>query len=68
MESETGTGNWPAIDSPDDLLKYGIKLNYIPLKYNIECLTTKSDFELCFSHLNCLLKLCFFVKLWRLFN
>ena len=37
------------IDSPDDLYKYGInidfdKLNYTPLKFNIEC-SAKFDFK-----------------------
>ena len=41
-ESDTGTGNWLTIDSPDDLFKYGMniyfdKLNYTPLKFNTEC-------------------------------
>ena len=48
-ESDTGTGNWLTIDSPDDLLEYGMnidfdKLNYTRLKFNIECLA-KSDFK-----------------------
>ena len=48
-ESDTGTGNWLTIDSPDDLFKYGMnidfdKLNYTPLKFDIEC-SEKSDFK-----------------------
>ena len=48
-ERDTGTGNWLTIDSPDDLFKYGMnidfdKLNYTPLKFNIEC-SAKSDFK-----------------------
>ena len=48
-KSDTGTGNWLIIDSPDDLFKYEMnidfdKLNYTPLKFNIEC-SAKSDFK-----------------------
>ena len=48
-ERDTSTGNWLTIDSPDDLFKYGMdidfdKLNYTPLKFNIEC-SAKSDFK-----------------------
>ena len=48
-ERDTGTGNWLTIDSPDDLFKYGMnidfdKLNYTPLKFKIEC-SAKSDFK-----------------------
>ena len=48
-KSDTGAGNWLTIDSPDDLFKYGMdidfdKLNYTPLKFNIKCLA-KSDFK-----------------------
>ena len=49
IERDTGTGNWLTIDSPDDLFKYGMnidfdKLDYTPLKFNIEC-SAKSDFK-----------------------
>ena len=48
-ERDTGTENGLTIDSPDDLFKYGMdidfdKLNYTPLKFNIEC-SAKSDFK-----------------------
>ena len=48
-ERDTGTGNWLTIDSPDDLFKYEMnidfdKLNYTPLKFKIEC-SAKSDFK-----------------------
>ena len=48
-ESDTDTGNWLTIDSPDDLFKYGMnidfdKLYYTPLKFNIECFAN-SDFK-----------------------
>ena len=48
-KSDTGMGNWLAIDSPDDLFKYGMnihfdKLNYTLLKFNIEWLA-ESDFK-----------------------
>ena len=48
-ESDTGTGNQLTIDSPDDLFKYGMnidfdKLNYTSLKFNIEC-SAKFDFK-----------------------
>ena len=48
-ENDTGTGNWLTIDLPDDLFKYRMnidfdKLNYTPLKFNIEC-SAKSDFK-----------------------
>ena len=48
-ESDTGARNWLTIDSPDDLFKHGMnidfdKLNYIPLKFNIEC-SAKYDFK-----------------------
>ena len=48
-KSDSGTGNWLTIGSPDDLFKYRMniefdKLNSIPLKININCLA-KSDFK-----------------------
>ena len=48
-ERDTDTENLLTIDSPDDLSKYRMnidfdKLNYTPLKFNIECLA-KSDFK-----------------------
>ena len=65
-ERDTGMENWLTIDSPDDLFKYGMnidfdKLIYTPLKFNIECLT-KSDFEKYFSYSNSLLRSFFLIN------
>ena len=58
-ESDTDTENWLTIESPDDLFKYEIninfdKLNHTFLKFNIECFV-KSDFKLCVSYPNSIL-------------
>ena len=58
-ENDAGTGNRLTIESPDDLFKYGIninfdKLNHTFLKFNIECFV-KSDFKLCVSYPNSIL-------------
>ena len=48
-ESNTGMGNLLTIDSPGNIFKYEMtidfdKLNFTPLKFIIECLA-KSDFK-----------------------